>query len=393
MSRLQHLITIGVFVCFLYSCESKSSRESAEGGSVVKFDFQKELKSIHDIDLIRDVDIISLDCEDVIIGRIDKVIKFDTIIYLMDKTQNRSVYLFSDKGNFIRSIDHYGNGPNEYIQLTDMFINPTDSTLNIVSRADQKILKLNLAGNILYEVKKTAKSFTSISKTNEGYVAYMGNYSQDKEYPYNLWRLNEHFDPIEYHFEIESWQEGHYSSNGYAFSSYKGNNYYITPGDFNIYSLSDGQIKVAYSYDLGRLHWPKLSEQEWSDDKKLFEMKNKYIYHFYHFQETDSHLIVNFLYQGQYILGVCDKKKREADLVKLDPYEGKYFFSFGAIVGLDENTIYTVVESSTIKRIWDGKDEYNNYEEKFPSQVKNLKDKFDIVRDDGNPFLIMYTID
>jgi len=98
----------------LYGCNQKTQKNSPEALSTIKLDFEKEKKSIHDIDLIKDVDIINLDCDEVIIGEIDKVIKYDNIIYLMDKTKNKSIYLFSTKGDFLRSISNVKDLKNIY---------------------------------------------------------------------------------------------------------------------------------------------------------------------------------------------------------------------------------------------------------------------------------------
>ncbi len=378
--------------CLLHGCKGKPGRDASGEGITVKLDFQKDLKSIHDIGLIKDVEVINLDCDEVIIGEIDKVIRFDTIIYLMDKSQNRSIYLFNLEGDFVNVISNYGNGPEEYVQLTDMFIDPGDSTLNIVSRVDNKLFKYDMRGEKLLAIKKTPKSFTSMMKTDNGYMAYVANWIQDPEEPYNVWLMNENLEIREHFFEIDKIGESRSPSAGSVFSNYRDMYYYITPMDYHIYSVTDGQVEVKYSFDLGSLQWPDVSKAEMRNDDKRRELVNKYVHRFYNFQKTENHLIVKFLYKNQYVLGVYNKKEKETNIVKLTHNEGKYFFPFGNIIGFDEGTIYTTIEASDMKRIWDGKDEYNNYEEKYPDQIDNLRKKFKIIREDGNPFLVMYSI-
>ncbi len=310
----------------------------------------------------------------------------------MDYSQNRSIYLFNLKGDFINVISNYGNGPEEYVQLTDMFIDHEDSTLNIVSRMDKKLFKYDLRGEKLRVIEKTPKSFTSMMKTDKGYMAYMANWVQVPTEPYNVWLMNEEMKITGSHFEIDKTWEGQYSSSGSVFSVYGDRCYYITPLDYNIYSLTDGQVEAKYKFDLGPLEWPNVPESDILNDNKYRELVNKYVYRFYNFQETKNHLIVKFLYKNQDVLGVYNKKQKGANIVTLNPYEEKYFFPFGKIIGFDEETIYTVVEASSMKKIWNGKDEYNNFEEKYPSQIDNLRKKFKTIREDGNPFLIMYSI-
>ncbi|GHT61475.1 hypothetical protein AGMMS50239_12460 [Bacteroidia bacterium] len=92
------------------------------------------------------------------------------------------------------------------------------------------------------------------------------------------------------------------------------------------------------------------------------------------------------------LLGVYNKKEDTSYIASLEPYTGKYFFSFGQIIGFDEHAIYTIIESSDLKRMWDGKDEYNDFESTYPEQIKRLREKFSTVREDGNPFLVIYSI-
>ncbi len=390
MRNIFYLVIISF--CLLHGCKDKPGRDSSGEMITVKLDFQKDLKSIHDIGLIKDVEVINLDCDEVIIGEIGKVIRFDTIIYLMDKSQNRNIYLFNLEGDFMNVISNYGNGPEEYVQLTDMFIDPGDSTLNIVSRVDNKLFKYDLRGEKLLAIQKTPKSFTSMMKTDNGYMAYMANWIQDPEEPYNIWLMNENLEIREHFFEIDKTLGSRSHSDGYVFSVYRDIYYYITPMDYHIYVIADDHVEAKYSFDLGRLQLPDVSKAEIMNDDKRRELVNKYVYRFYNFQETENHLVVHFIFQGQNLLGVYNKKEKEANIVELSAYEGKYFFSFGNIIGFDEETIYTTVEASKMKRMWDGKDEYNNFEEKYPEQIDNLRKKFKTIREDGNPFLVMYSI-
>ena len=52
-------------------------------------------------------------------------------IYLSDRF-TRKIYAFSKEGKFKRAYDHYGNGPGEYLYLTDFCIR--QDTLHILGR-------------------------------------------------------------------------------------------------------------------------------------------------------------------------------------------------------------------------------------------------------------------
>jgi hypothetical protein len=175
--------------CTHSSTEGEGSISKDKNALTLKFDFDKDPVDIHEIGLIYDVEILNLDCEEAVFGGINKIIRYKNRIYLLDQFQTYSVFIYDTLGNFINLIEKRGQGPNEYIQLFDMFINPDDETLNLVSRVDMKILKHDLDGNII-KVEKTPKIFTALTKIKDGYIGWMGNVIWDKEKPYNVWTLS-----------------------------------------------------------------------------------------------------------------------------------------------------------------------------------------------------------
>lgn len=394
MSRYIVLLLL-VFLFLFNGCMRRGDTSASSLVLDVKLDLdlERDIKSIHDINLIRDVEIVNLDCDEAVIGELDKVILFDSILYLMDNSRNNSIYLFSLDGKYISTISDFGSGPEEYIQLTDIFIDTEDSTLNVLSRVDSKLLKYDLVGERLVSVMKTPKSFTSMQKTSFGYIGYMANWTQDPNAPYNLWMMNNELEIIDCYFEIDEMSRDRSYGDGYPFSAFSGALYYITPCDYYIYSFNKNKVDKNYRFDLGKYEIPVSMIPDLFDDNKRFEVVNKYIHRFYHFQETKNHLMVHFLFRGQDVVWVYDKEKKSGEAVELTPYEGKYFIPFGKIVGFEEEYIFTTIEAWNLKRIWGGDDGYNNFEDQYPVQIKNLRKKIKSIREDGNPILVLYFIE
>jgi hypothetical protein len=388
---LQVLCPVIVITIFLFS-GCTTPRIKIDGNTLtVRLDFTRQPENIHETGLISGVQILNLDDKDAIVGRIDKIIRYKDRIYLMDKSQTKSIAIYDTLGHFVNIISQYGRGPKEYIQLTDMFIDPVDTTFNIVSRVDKKILQYNLDGTRMTGVKKTPKAFTGLSKTGNGYVGYMGNYGEDREKPYNVWTMSPALKPEQTFFEIDKTWESINLGGGSVFSEYGDNINYITPMDCNIYTIGKEEITVPYSFDLGGTGWPA-DQREYEQAFQLRNGSHHYIQRFYYFQETSNHLIVQVLYEGQCLLGIYNKPQSKTHIARLEPYTDKYFFPFGQIVGFDEKAIYTLVDALDIKRMWDGKDQYNDFESVYPEQIRRLREKFEYVNEDGNPFLVIYSI-
>jgi len=355
---------------------------------VIKLDFKAKKSNVHEIGLINGIKVLSLDCKEVM-GEIGKVIRHNDRLYIMDK-QTFSVFIFDTTGVYINHISRKGQGPEEYLFLTDIFVDPYDVTLNLICQNGGKILKFDSDGNNLVEVVKTPKRFTNISTTKDGYIGYMRNYIGDDVKPYNVWTITPEMEPGESFFEIDrSWSSIGLGS-GTVFSIFGDFIHYITPMDFNIYAFRNGTLSIPYRFDLGDLTWPQ-DKKDFAEYEKWrldFELKNRYIMRFHNFQETENHLITRVISEGQSLLGVYDKRNKKTHIAELMSSYSEYPITFGQIISFDETAIYTYISASTMKHFWIG--EY--IEDRYPEQLKRLRERFPEIDEEDNPFLVIYTI-
>jgi hypothetical protein len=106
--------------------------------------------------------------DECLIGRINKVIYEENIIYILDP-MNRCIWLFSDKGKFISQLSKTGQGPGEYNGIASFTVK--NGIIYILSY--RKILRYNNAGQFLGEVKieDVPRDFAVIDENN--YLLYM----------------------------------------------------------------------------------------------------------------------------------------------------------------------------------------------------------------------------
>lgn len=112
----------------------------------------------------------------------------------------------------------------------------------------------------------------------------------------------------------------------------------------------------------------------------------------YNYEETDDYILMDFVMDGLFRLGVYYKHNQTSEITNLDSYENEYLLSFGWIKGMDQSAIYSVVEYEDVYDVWVGHDKYTNYEEEFPNQVNNLRKLFPHLEENGNPFIAIYSL-
>ena len=57
-----------------------------------------------------------------------RIIFLNNLLYISDKLTN-TLFVFDNTGKFIRVISNKGNGPGEYINITDFAVNPENSEI------------------------------------------------------------------------------------------------------------------------------------------------------------------------------------------------------------------------------------------------------------------------
>lgn len=382
-------LVLGLVLCILCGCSHKKEKADLP---VIALDCN-QLSSIHDWGVLDRLEIVRLDSEEALFGDIDRIVRYKDRIYLMDANKTRTVYIYDLSGKYINKISKYGQGPDEYLQLADLYIDPTDASLNVATRIDRKIMKFDLDGKQLRKVIGTPKAFTRLTQFKDRYVGYMGNYIQDCENPYNVWVLSEKMETKQKTFMIPaSWNSFDLGSR-YPFSSFQSDFYYTKALDYTVYQMdeADGSFFPKYRFDLGDRSWP----EDAKDAQPYEELRRsnpvcKYVVGFRGFQETEHYLLAPFILDGQQVMGVYDKKEGKSRVVSLDTYTDEYLISFGEVIGMDATAIYSLVPAWYLKDLWVGRNEYNDFEAKYPEQVKRLREKFDSVDEEGNPFLLIH---
>jgi hypothetical protein len=107
--------------------------------------------------------------DDCLIGEIRKVVLADTLIFVNDAFIANKLFLFNDKGKFIRQIGRKGQGPGEYVQVSDFYYDETTGEILLYDQFRSRIMYFDLAGKHLRD-KKQIISYINFTKIDDEYV-------------------------------------------------------------------------------------------------------------------------------------------------------------------------------------------------------------------------------
>lgn len=329
----------------------------------------------------------------IVIGNIRKVLCFNSRYYILDGEQMK-VYILDDGGTQVSVIDRKGRARNEYIDLNDIFIDEAKKELCILSRGGKKLLVFDSMGKKLLETRSLPKNFCAMEKVDNGYVGYMGNYTEDPSHPYNFFVLNEQLEIVDEGVEINPETESHYNRDIPVFSKTADGINMIAEYDYRIYLYDNEKIAVSYDVDFGDLAYPKSEKIFVNDPIKQMQLDANYIRRFKRVQDTSDYLFVYFMYQGQDYVSVYDKTNQNSVCLSLENGIKELFpVPFGKVVGTTKDMIISTVDATNIHDLYRGGNEHNDFDKMYPDEMKTLRQTVGKVNyNNANPYIIVYTM-
>lgn len=373
----------------IISCKANVENDQ-ETTLVIECDVDKDTISIDSLDFVQDYKLIPLDNSKTI-GEIDKVVAYDTLLYLLDRNQQRCVHIFSTSGKYINTISKLGHAADEYIDVQDVFINKENKTVNLLSRNSKKVLSFDLYGKEEPKIIKMPMMFTRVVKIDKGYIGYAGNYSESAE-KYNYWILDENAEIVDKDILIDEIIESTSVQDMEPISVYKNRVYMLNETDYDINSYADKAFKKIYKLDFGERNYPRISSEDTFDYDKFSKLIDGHLSGIERFQETDNYLFTEFVYESQPYMFFYDKNQQRPYFSLMSSYASDCMIGIENIVGTDENHIYSIVSQDILHFFYYNKNEYVDLEKEYPNEFAKLHSLIPAPKEGDNPLLVIFTI-
>ena len=115
--------------------------------------------------------------EECLITKIDRIIKKNNRLFILDNT-NKSLFVYTSKGEYIDKINPIGKGPGEYLNLVDMEVD--DSAIYILAWTKrQKLLKYDWDLNLISENSPPVRAH-AFKHYQDRWIFYSGNINDEK---------------------------------------------------------------------------------------------------------------------------------------------------------------------------------------------------------------------
>ena len=134
----------------LYSCGGNGTSNST--GDLSRMDRVeiKDQRQIMTDSIIEKIDYVKLgETGDVLIGKVTDLLITPDHIIVGDTRQAKAVFIFDRAGNSQAVISRLGRGPQEYQELSTIFLTPDQQAIGIVDNSMKKLLYFDLQGNFI----------------------------------------------------------------------------------------------------------------------------------------------------------------------------------------------------------------------------------------------------
>ena len=225
-----------IFCLCLISCSDKT-----EIKGMISVDLEDITQpSIYDI--FSDISVIPLETTtESLIKFISKVEYYQNRYYILDKRLH-AIFVFDSKGKYLYKINDRGEGPNNYIDLTDFEIDKKREKIMILSAGARCLNYYNMEGKFLKKLRlpKISLYYYKLQLINNDTIVFSTPDGINKLKYYSI------KENVIIHEDSINEQKDHFHPNQFMMEGF------LSYGLSNtVYSLKNGKTEKAYTWDFG----------------------------------------------------------------------------------------------------------------------------------------------
>jgi hypothetical protein len=373
-----------MWVLLLLSC-TKNVEESGEIVNIMVNPSKSEMKDYNDIS--ENSTFIQLETtNESLLKYIHKLTINDNRIYAFCSDGDGKLCCFDMQGKFLFTIGTRGNGPSEYVHLTDFAIDDKNKCIWL-SDDFNKILKYDLNGKFIQQYKTEFSTKNLIPLQQDDVLAIRLGYYKDKDYSFIIYSISN--DEILYYKKGTNSVEKIVASNAF----FQEDKYLLYKESFNdtIFKVKESHLEPYYVINFGENSIPKKIIEDKNTKNIIIQFsnpENKYAGLIGTVSENKNYLRFTYFYANVGKMAIYEKNKKENINLSDVSFNGKklnaaqYFFRFqGNNKQISSLYAYLLTEN---EKEADNRQQYGSYSD-YSALISNL-------RSEDNPVLILSDI-
>lgn len=323
------------------------------------------------------------------IGKFDKMLITDSLIFIMDRRISRGIYTLSNEGIPISAIHKTGAAPGEYVAMRDISYDKENNSIKCLEIARRKYIEYTLQGDYIKETDIPC-STSRIEKIGNNYIMYT-DYTRNEELKWNgkypnliLYNQNNKVIFAENFFQAPAAKATLITSEP-QFSKINDTLYSLKPDHCNIiYHITPQQIYPAYILDFGPYNlndkfWKMASKRNMTCEQMYNYSNMKKFCETFRFLEGNDFFYLLCRQQKTLTHIFYSKKTKKIKLISELNNDMDYISLFRPIA-IHGNKLYCLLDSETVYNM------KNELKGILPDNILNNVEEF------GNPIITIFTL-
>lgn len=192
------------------------------------------------------------------IGEVSGLLRYGSG-YLVRDDQTQVVYAYDAHGRYLNQIGRRGKGPKEYIKMDDMAIDPSDSSIVLLSTLPQKLMWYTFDGVFLRESPLSVYA-ESMAVIGDSIILYANSHSgnEDRFQLYVTDRTGKILSRSLPYDSVKSYPISMTINHSHPFTKTpRGSLLFSMPLDERIFALVGDSIREKYRFDFGSYTLPE----------------------------------------------------------------------------------------------------------------------------------------
>lgn len=243
MKKLFFVLSVLLILFLSYSCNKKEKSTDL----VPEIQVDPSLDILYKKNIVVDAKFVPIrESDDFLIESFSDVIVDDSLIFIADVLQN-TIFIYDFNGVPVSKVNSLGGGPGEYLNITNIYIDRYEHTLNVYDISANKIISYDYSGRFLKETQfEKGSNIRYIVKQPNApfYISEMKNREKDL-----LCAFDENHQLIDKTLSVNN-------SNAYApyigslrrsrFTTFNDTVFFISIYDYSIYSFKNGHFNKEF---------------------------------------------------------------------------------------------------------------------------------------------------
>jgi hypothetical protein len=381
---MKKILPLLLLICLLAGCNKKQVSIISKDYSVKTIVVNPEKtigKSFYDI--IKNPVFIQLETnENCLLQGVSKVQIYKNKIYIFELgIAGGQILCFNLQGKYQFTVGMRGQGPGEYIFLTDMYVDEESECIWLGDNY-KKILKYDLNGHFI-EQFSTEFSLMNLISVQKNVMAIRVSSYKDKNYSFIIYSLNN--KKVLYYKNATNTIDAVINKN--SFSNFNKEIMYVSGISDTIFTVEKSELIPKYIIDFGKNRIEEsllnsVHHRHFIVD--FMKPENKYAGNIKNCHETDDYVFFNYSFAGKTQLFCYSKLDDRAENISEIEFNGKRFNPTSFFKSKTDLGYVSVLSSHAITE----NEKEDDQRQQFGS-YKNFDELLLNLRADDNPVLVL----